>query len=1004
MGKILKNGIAYAGGGAEGKSAYQTWLDLGNEGTEQDFLDSLGGGGSSLYVVTGSLDMENEDNPVILNQTFEEVKAAYDDGKTIIADILAAGEAQYIFNLLYVLEDAIAFEWINSAAKTGGQINLMSDNTVSFTMTNFESGGESYDDTEIRELVNGKQDATIFIDATMSTVKDSWDNYLLDVDEEYRYSKVQDMLVDGKTVVLRVKIDNVLVELPCVSYESYTNATLTFAAPYYNSSTEEKGLYIAFCASTVGWKLGIKVVKEASSTDMSPFIIKSVYTEDSDGFTVDTKTTTPALWNDWYPAFEAGRPVYWDLHKNSIDSNTDVIRLYPHSHGVYYEATGTKECQFIGIGGYPGYDSRNDTTKYYYIGWFRSGSAPASNYKFVKRYKIDEIPKGGTTGQVLAKKSNTNGDVEWIDMTAGGSLVVTGNYSTDDDDNWTVSNIDKTFAEINEAITNNQNVVLKIYPEGDTTNPYILYPAMHYANMGTAFSLMVSDTGQISGLSVMITADNQVVATRNEYDFEALKKSVSDGKTLVAGAITGKGVQTATDDEFATMAENIGKIPSAPCGTVWEETDYVMGTGYININIAYGNKIFVASHSSRLHYSEDGIHWHLGLDRSLENSNANDSIKVSYYEDKKIWVAYDSINSYDNPQHIYYSYDGKTWVKATSSALYFNYFKYHNGIFVAYHTEPNYTSGTIYYSTDGKTWNSTTYFPSSEKCRFYIECANGFWYVSAVDKNSSRRLYRTTNFTGFNLVSGYQELANASLYYIEGIYFAKLFKDDVTSQYSYSTDGINWYAITMEFTGKTMYGTSFMDCVFFNGRYIASTYAGIISGTLGSTWTQPENMLSTGYTLCQIKDRLFAYTRSGPSTTNPGIFYTDDGINWTKAEGSPTHNLETNIQIYECNGKLYINSSYSNSGINYPVYMSNDNGASWSIISEGFNILGYYDGIYLAKSYKYSFDLETWNDTNITDPSVKTISYVAYGNGILVGCGQGGIKCTYFSPFVKREE
>ena len=43
MGKILKNGISYAGGGAEGKSAYQTWLDLGNTGTEQDFLDSLGG-------------------------------------------------------------------------------------------------------------------------------------------------------------------------------------------------------------------------------------------------------------------------------------------------------------------------------------------------------------------------------------------------------------------------------------------------------------------------------------------------------------------------------------------------------------------------------------------------------------------------------------------------------------------------------------------------------------------------------------------------------------------------------------------------------------------------------------------------------------------------------------------------------------------------------------------------------------------------------------------------
>ena len=264
MGKILKNGIFYAGGGAEGKSAYQTWLDLGNEGTEQDFIDSLGGGGSSLYVVTGSLDIENEDNSVILNQTFEEIKTAYDEGKTIIADILVAGEAQYIFNLLYVLEDAIAFEWINSAAKTGGQINLMNDNTVTFAMTSLEGS-------------------------------------------------------------------------------------------------------------------------------------------------------------------------------DAIDT-----------------------------------------------------------------------------------------------------LVITGNYAVDED-NWVVSNIDKTFAEIDEAITNNQDVVLKIYPEGDTTNPYILHPAMHYANMGTAFSLTVSDEGQISGLSVMITADNQVMASRNVYDFNKLNENIpiiENGKEVVQHKIT----------------------------------------------------------------------------------------------------------------------------------------------------------------------------------------------------------------------------------------------------------------------------------------------------------------------------------------------------------------------------------------------------------------------------------------------------------------------------------
>ena len=42
----------------------------------------------------------------------------------------------------------------------------------------------------------------------------------------------------------------------------------------------------------------------------------------------------------------------------------------------------------------------------------------------------------------------------------------------------------------------------------------------------------------------------------------SLGKSVADGKTSVANAISAKGVPTATDAAFATMANNIGKINS----------------------------------------------------------------------------------------------------------------------------------------------------------------------------------------------------------------------------------------------------------------------------------------------------------------------------------------------------------------------------------------------------------------------------------------------------------
>lgn len=45
-------------------------------------------------------------------------------------------------------------------------------------------------------------------------------------------------------------------------------------------------------------------------------------------------------------------------------------------------------------------------------------------------------------------------------------------------------------------------------------------------------------------------------------EINELKKSVSDGKSKVANAITGKGVATEVTDTFNTMAENIGKISS----------------------------------------------------------------------------------------------------------------------------------------------------------------------------------------------------------------------------------------------------------------------------------------------------------------------------------------------------------------------------------------------------------------------------------------------------------
>lgn len=49
-------------------------------------------------------------------------------------------------------------------------------------------------------------------------------------------------------------------------------------------------------------------------------------------------------------------------------------------------------------------------------------------------------------------------------------------------------------------------------------------------------------------------------------EVQEIKKSVSDGKELVAAAITEKGVATSKEDDFSTIANNIKNIPSGGDG------------------------------------------------------------------------------------------------------------------------------------------------------------------------------------------------------------------------------------------------------------------------------------------------------------------------------------------------------------------------------------------------------------------------------------------------------
>lgn len=68
--------------------------------------------------------------------------------------------------------------------------------------------------------------------------------------------------------------------------------------------------------------------------------------------------------------------------------------------------------------------------------------------------------------------------------------------------------------------------------------------------------------GAIDGITSDINGESERIAASIKC-VNRLKKSVSDGKSTIASAITAKGVSTAADATFATMATNIRNIQTS---------------------------------------------------------------------------------------------------------------------------------------------------------------------------------------------------------------------------------------------------------------------------------------------------------------------------------------------------------------------------------------------------------------------------------------------------------
>lgn len=128
-------------------------------------------------------------------------------------------------------------------------------------------------------------------------------------------------------------------------------------------------------------------------------------------------------------------------------------------------------------------------------------------------------------------------------------------------------------------------------------------------------ALAASDTGLQESINSLASNDSglqgaiDALATRVTECFQ----SVSDGKTLLASAITDKGVATSADADFEVMAANIQAIQTAPktarTGSVFYKTDWGANYYKINLNLPEAGTYDITVDASLLWNTGAGMAW-----------------------------------------------------------------------------------------------------------------------------------------------------------------------------------------------------------------------------------------------------------------------------------------------------------------------------------------------------------------------------------------------------------
>lgn len=383
--------------------------------------------------------------------------------------------------------------------------------------------------------------------------------------------------------------------------------------------------------------------------------------------------------------------------------------------------------------------------------------------------------------------------------------------------------------------------------------------------------------------------DTGMDATNVQEAIDELFQSVSEGKSLIASAVTDKGVETAADASFETIAENISQISSGPSGDFYNievtaspsNLGTVSGGGKVSNNVEITVKAQPTGTNSFHYWEEDGNQVSTESNYSfIVTQDRNLSAKFETYAREPVWalssLEYNNTTGYwatiaygnnkyvavSNNGYIGYSENAIDW-NITDKQITFPPSKiaYGNGIFVAVPYSYNYS--TAAYSNDGITWLSSDALPFKASFTDVVHGLNKFWVGgSAYPEYTSNGKTWSQSSTGMPITPKKIAYGNNRLVGIA----------NQNTKAIYSTNGTSWSE------SSSINSAYWSDIAYGNNRFVAISRAngnGMYS-TNGVNWTNTI-IPNGGGDMLEFGNGIFILKTSG----NYESMYSKNGENWT---------------------------------------------------------------------------------------------------------------------------